>query len=99
MWCAVEHPVGDRRLGADQRRPRGDTAHRRSYEGIAAASRLATLLPEIGAQVAKSNDKQSHQFRLTLQRPSGASGDLGQIGLSVRSGLRAAGLSRDGRLP
>jgi hypothetical protein len=40
------------------------------YEGIAAASRLATLLPEIGTQVAKSHEKQSHQFRLTLQRPA-----------------------------
>jgi len=69
------------------------------YEGIAAASRLATLLPEIGAQVAKSHEKQKGQFRLTLQRPSGASGDIGQIGLSVRTGLRAAGLSRDGHLP
>jgi von Willebrand factor type A domain len=69
------------------------------YEGIAAASRLATLLPEIGAQIAKSNEKQSHQFRITVQRPAGASGDVGNIGMSVRSGLRAAGLSRDGRLP
>ena len=69
------------------------------YEGIAAASRLATLLPEIGAQVAKSHEKQSHQFRITVERPKGASGDLGNIGMSVRSGLRTAGLSRDGRLP
>jgi hypothetical protein len=69
------------------------------YEGIAAASRLATLLPEIGAQVGKSHEKQSHQFRITVERPKGASGDLGNIGMSVRSGLRTAGLSRDGRLP
>jgi len=69
------------------------------YESIAAPVRLATLLPEIGAQVAKSHEKQSHQFRITVQRPSGASGDLGNVGMSLRTGLRAVGLSRDGRLP
>ncbi len=69
------------------------------YEGIAAASRLATLLPEIGAQVAKSQARQAHQFRLTVQRPTGASGDIGNIGFGVRTGLRAEGLSRDGHLP
>jgi hypothetical protein len=69
------------------------------YEAIAAPSRLATLLPEIGQQVAKSQQKQSHQFRLTVERPSGAKGDPGEIGFGVRTGLRAEGLSRDGRLP
>jgi hypothetical protein len=69
------------------------------YESIAAASRLATLLPEIGQQVAKSNEKQSHQFRFTVQRPSAASGDLGNVGISVRQPLQALGISRDGHMP
>ena len=69
------------------------------YESIAAASRLTTLLPEIGAQVAKSQTRQAHQFRLTVQRPTGASGDVGNIGVGVRTGLRAEGISRDGHLP
>jgi len=69
------------------------------YESIAAATRLATLLPEIGKQVAESHDKQSHQFLVTVERPSGASGDLGQVGAGVRGGLTLRGLSMDGRLP
>jgi hypothetical protein len=69
------------------------------YESIAAPSRLATLLPEIGQQVAKANEKQSHQFRFTVQRPSAATGDLGSVGISVRQPLQALGISRDGHMP
>jgi hypothetical protein len=57
------------------------------YENIAAATRLATLLPEFGELVAESHLQQSHQFRLTIVRPAGASGDLGQIGAGARGGL------------
>ena len=74
-------------------------ATRGRYESIAAASRLATLLPEIGKQVAASVQKQSHQFRLTVERPAGAKGDVGQVGAGARSGLVVQGLSMDGRLP
>jgi len=69
------------------------------YENIAAATRLATLLPEIGKQVAASHEKQSHQFRLTVERPAGAKGDVGQVGAGARSGLSVTGISLDGRLP
>lgn len=69
------------------------------YEGINAPVRLATLLPELGAQVATSHERQSRQYRITVQRPAGASGALGAISLATRTGLRAAGLSLDGRLP
>ena len=74
-------------------------ATRGRYESIAAATRLATLLPEIGKQVAESVAKQSHQFRLTLERPAGAKGDLGQVSAGARGGLQLRGLSLDGRLP
>jgi len=69
------------------------------YENIAVASRLATLLPEIGKQVAESHQKQSNQFRLTVERPAGAKGDLGQLGARARGGLNLRGLSLDGRMP
>jgi len=72
-------------------------AVRGRYEAIAVGSRLATLLPEIGAQVAKSHENQSHQFRLTIARSS--SGNLGEIGIATRSGLSATSLSMDGRIP
>jgi hypothetical protein len=74
-------------------------ATRGRYENIAAATRLATLLPEIGKQVADSHEKQSNQFRLTVVRPAGAKGDLGQVGAGARGGLAVRGLSMDGRLP
>ena len=68
------------------------------YDNIAAANRLATLLPEIGAQIAQSHARQSHQFRLTFQRPNGASGALGQVGAQVRAGLTSS-ITINGRLP
>jgi hypothetical protein len=69
------------------------------YESIAAATRLATLLPEIGQQVAESIGKQAHQFRLTLERPGGAKGDLGQVTAATRGSLSLRALSMDGRVP
>jgi hypothetical protein len=68
------------------------------YESIAAATRLATLLPEIGAQVARSHARQSAQYRVTFERPAGKSGNIGQIGLAARSGV-TVNLTLDGRLP
>lgn len=68
------------------------------YDNIAAVTRLASLLPEIGAQVAKSHARQSRQFRITFQRPNGASGPLGQVGAATRVGLTPL-LTINGRLP
>ena len=68
------------------------------YDNIAAVNRLATLLPEIGAQIATSHARQSQQFRLTFQRPNGASGALGQVGAQVRAGLTSS-ITINGRLP
>ena len=68
------------------------------YDNIAASTRLATLLPEVGAQVAKSHARQSRQFRITFQRPNGASGALGQVGAQTRAGLTPS-LTINGRLP
>jgi hypothetical protein len=74
-------------------------ATRGRYESIAVPTRLATLLPEIGKQVAASHEKQSHQFKITVERPAGKSGELGQLSAGARSGLALQGLSLDGRLP
>ena len=68
------------------------------YEAIAATTRIATLLPEIGAQVAKSHERQSHQFRVTFQRPNGASGQMGEIGMMSRPGTTPT-LTINGRMP
>lgn len=68
------------------------------YEAIAAPSRIATLLPEIGKQIAASNARQTRQYRVTFQRPDGKSGQVSAIEMAVPNGMTAA-LSLDGHLP
>ena len=68
------------------------------YENIAAASRLATLLPEIGEQVAASHQRQSRQFRLVIERPKGKSGQLGPLGGTLPAGYTSK-ITSDGAMP
>ena len=68
------------------------------YEAIAASSRIATLLPEIGGQVAKSHQRQRRQFRITFERPAGAKGPIDAVGMTVPAGFTPT-LSLDGHLP
>ena len=68
------------------------------FESIAAPNRLATLLPEIGAQVAKAHERQTRQFKITVQRPPGASGDLKNLSMGAHGGLAVASVSLDGRV-
>jgi hypothetical protein len=68
------------------------------FENIAASSRLVTLLPEIGAQVAKAHESQIHQFKITAERPAGASGPLKSVSMGARAGLAVTGVSFDGRV-
>lgn len=69
------------------------------YESIAATTRLTTLLPEIGAQVARSHEQQRAQYRITFERPEGKSGpQVGGIGLSGARGM-VVKLSLDGHMP
>ena len=74
-------------------------ATRGRYESIAVPTRLATLLPEFGKQIASSHEKQSHQFKITVERPAGKSGEVGQLSAGARGGLQLQGLSMDGRQP
>lgn len=67
------------------------------YENIAAPSRIATLLPEIGAHVAKTHERQRAQFRITAARTSGTSKQSSQLSMSAKNGLQVSGLSADGR--
>jgi hypothetical protein len=57
------------------------------YEGITVSNRLVTLLPEIGAQMAKTLGGDSRQFRITFDRPAGATGDLGRLSMGVAGKL------------
>jgi hypothetical protein len=57
------------------------------YESINVSSRIATLLPEIGAQVAKASSQgQSKQFRITAERPGGSSNEPSKISMSAKNG-------------
>jgi hypothetical protein len=60
------------------------------FENLAVANRLATLLPEIGAQMSKMLGAGSRQFRITFERPGGASGDLGQLSAGVAGKIISA---------
>jgi hypothetical protein len=76
-------------------------ATRGRYESIASGgtSRLATLLPEIGQQIASRHLKQMLQYRVTLERPAGATGNFGNTGISLaREGVQYL-MSLDGTYP
>jgi len=66
------------------------------YENITGGTRLATLLPEYGKRIAESNAKQSHQFRVTYERPTAKRGT--QLGTSI-SRPGTVSLSIDGHMP
>lgn len=53
------------------------------YENINVPNRLASLLPEIGGELGTTLGKGARQFRFTVERPGGASGDLGSVSVGV----------------
>jgi len=69
------------------------------FENINSATRFASLLPEIGAAIAKSHEIQRQQFRVTVQRPEGATGPVVQVSMGANGGDTVNNLSFDGRIP
>jgi hypothetical protein len=67
------------------------------YEAINSETRLSTLLPEFGKQIARSHERQSHQYRITCQ-PSANTLPKQIAANTTRTGLSAA-LTLDGRIP
>jgi hypothetical protein len=63
------------------------------FESIATPIRLATLLPEIGREVAKIHESQARQFRITVERPAGASGELNNVTMGGEGGLTVTSVS------
>jgi hypothetical protein len=55
------------------------------YEFINSMSRYSTLLPDLGAEVAKQLAGNTRQFRITVQRPDGKRGELGKVSVSSTS--------------
>ncbi len=68
------------------------------YETLAASSRLATLLPELGERIAVSHARQSTQYRVTYQRPPDAVPPQGIRANLFRLNVEGF-LSFDGRMP
>ena len=66
-----------------------------TYESINNATRMASLLPEIGEKVAAAVEGHRRQFRITADRPAGAKGDIGEVKIGVKPPLVTAGLSFD----
>jgi len=56
------------------------------YEFINSMNRYTTLMPELGAEVAKQATGNTKQFRITAQRPDGKKGDF--VKLSMSAGAR-----------
>jgi hypothetical protein len=69
------------------------------FENINAATRITSLLPEFGALIAQSHERQRRQFRITVQRPAGATGPVQQVSMGVSGGDVVSSLSFDGRIP
>ena len=69
------------------------------YEQIAASSRLATLLPELGERIAGSDRQQRSQYRVTYQRPVGAGPPQNGIRANLLRVNTQGVLSFDGRMP
>ena len=67
-----------------------------TYESINNATRLASLLPEIGELAASALERYRRQFRITAARPAAATGAVGKVDVGVTPPLATAGLSFDG---
>jgi hypothetical protein len=65
------------------------------YDSINVASRLSTLLPELGTLISTSYPRVGGRFLVTVERPSGAKGDLQKITLQAKGRLRASNLVID----
>ena len=91
-------PLGTTASGGDVQERMGALAAGNTggrFEKINIASRLATLLPEIGAEIAKSAGPSSRQFRFTVNRPAGMSGDLGRLRISIGGGLLVSNVTAE----
>ena len=59
------------------------------YEAIAAPTAVSSLLTDFGETIGAAHNFQSHQFRVTMQRPAGTQGALGQLLIgATRPGVR-----------
>jgi hypothetical protein len=72
-------------------------ASRGKFETVVAFSRLETLLPEWGKEIATSHTKQANQYRAVIDRPGGATGPLNKVGLRLTRPGANGSVSPDGK--
>ena len=72
-------------------------ASRGKFETLVAFSRLTTVLPEWGKEIAFSHTRQTNQYRAVIERPNGATGPLVSPGLRLTRPGHNAAVSFDGR--
>jgi hypothetical protein len=53
------------------------------YEAIAAQNRIPSLLPEFGELISDAHAFQSQQYLVTVERPAGANGPLGELAMGL----------------
>lgn len=62
------------------------------FENINSAQRIATLLPEIGQDVARVSG--GSRLKITIERPAGATGNLGALSISPPGGMVVGRMTR-----
>lgn len=88
-------PISSTGSGGDLQMRIAQTVSERTrgrYELFSAPQRIATLLPEIGADIAKV--QAGSQFMVTIARPDGATGRLGPLSISPPSGVKVGKITR-----
>ena len=88
-------PLSSTGSGGDfQMRVAQDVAQRTRgrFEQFSAAQRIGTLLPELGAEIAKAQI--ASQFLVTIERPAGATGRLGALSMSPGPGIKVGKITR-----
>ena len=53
------------------------------FEQFNVPNRMLSLLPEFGAQIAKASGPGAKQYRVIVDRPAGATGDLGAVSVGI----------------
>jgi hypothetical protein len=67
------------------------------YEALAQPSALEKILPEWGKMVGSIANKQANEYKLTIQRPNGATGNLNNLDMHVTRPGVVGSVSGDGR--
>jgi hypothetical protein len=67
------------------------------YEALAQPSALQNILPEWGKMLASIATKQSNQYKLTIQRPEGQTGNLNNLDMRFKRPNLNGSVSGDGR--